>query len=225
MSGRAWLMLGGVAIVVVVAFVALALPRGDARPSVPPTASGGLIPAASVTAPPPSHDPSPSPDATSPSTSPPASTALPSAASTARPATAPPRTSAAPRLAYAAFLKRVNGDRATVDRLNANLSTAVQAQDPAAARPAAVAILDFTDQERDWLRDNPPADCYAAAHASAGAMLDAYAAAANGFITWADAGGGLAGLAALGDAVDLAQKAADALTAFGQALDATSCPA
>ena len=32
---------------------------------------------------------------------------------------------------------------------------------------AAVAILDFVDVERDWLREHPPAECYAAAHASA----------------------------------------------------------
>jgi hypothetical protein len=211
-------MLGGAAVVVVVALVALALPGGDARPSVPPSASGGLIPAASVTAPASTPGPSAAPTPTD------TSALISTLAATARPATAPPRTSAAPKLAYAAFLKRVNADRATVERLNANLSTAVQAQDPVAARPAAVAILDFLDQERDWLRDNPPADCYAAAHATAGAMLDAYGAAANGFITWADSGGGLNGLAALTDAVDLAQKAETALTAFGQALDATSCP-
>jgi hypothetical protein len=208
MSGRAWLMLGGAAVVVVVALVALALPRGDARPSAPPGASGGLIPTASVTASPPTATRSPSATATPPP----------------GPATPAPRTSAAPRLAYAAFLRRVNDDRATVDRLNANLSTAVQAQDPAATRPAAVAILDFADQERDWLRDNPPADCYAVAHQGAGAMLDAYATAADGFIKWADSGGGLAGLATLGDAVDLAQTAAGASTSFGQALDATRCP-
>jgi hypothetical protein len=212
LSGRVWLMLGGAAVVVVVALVALALPRGDARPSAPPSASGGLVPAESVTA--------PTSTAVAASIAP-----RPSGVATARPATAAPRTSTAPRLAYAAFLKRVNEDRTTVERLDANLSTAVQAQDPVAARPAAVAILDFVDQERDWLRDNPPADCYAAAHASAGAMLDAYATAADGFITWADAGGGLTGLAALTDAVDLAHKAADASTAFGRALDATRCPA
>lgn len=195
---------------VVVALVALALPRGNARPSPPPGASGGLIPAASVTAPPPTATPSPSASAT--------------ATPTPGPATPAPRTSAAPRLAYAAFLRRVNDDRATVDRLNAHLSTAVQAQDAAATRPAAVAILDFVDQERDWLRDNPPADCYAAAHQGAGAMLDAYGTAADAFIKWADTGGGLAGLAALGDAVDLAQTAAAASTAFGGTLDATRCP-
>jgi len=214
MSGRAWLMLGGAAVVVVVALIALALPRDDARPAAPPNASGGLVPAASVTAPPPGATPSatPSPNA--------------SATPTPRPsqATPAPRSSAASRLAYAAFLRRLNDDRATVDRLNANLSAAVQAQDPVATRPAAVAILDFVDRERDWLRDNPPADCYAGAHQAAGAMLDAYGTAAEAFIKWADAGGGLAGLAALGDAVDLAQTAAGVSTAFEQALDATRCP-
>jgi hypothetical protein len=216
-------MLGGAAVVVVVALAALALPRGEVRPSPGADPSGGLIPAASATAVPASSPAGPSSPAGSSSPAPP-SIAASARPATARPPTAAPRTSAAPRLAYAAFLKRVNDDRATVERLDATLSTAVQAQDPAAARPAAVAILDFVDRERDWLRNNPPADCYAAAHASAGAMLDAYGAAANGFIAWADAGGGLAGLAALADAVDLAQKAADASTAFGQALDATSCP-
>jgi hypothetical protein len=216
MSGRVWLMLGGAALVVVVALIALALPREEARPAAPPNASGGLIPAASVTAPPPGATPSATPS----------SSASASATGTATPpqATPAPRTSAAPRLAYAAFLRRLNDDRATVDRLNANLSAAVQAQDPVATRPAAVAILDFVDRERDWLRDNPPADCYAGAHQAAGAMLDAYGMAADAFVKWADTGGGLAGLAALGDAVDLAQTAAGASSEFGQALDATRCP-
>lgn len=119
----------------------------------------------------------------------------------------------------------MNADRATVQTLNGALSAAAQAQDPAAVRHAAVDILDFVDTERDWLRENPPADCYAAAHVSAGAMLDAYGAAADAFIAWAQTGGGLAGLGALGKAVDAAQVASDALTTFGQALEATTCPA
>ena len=88
-----------------------------------------------------------------------------------------------------------------------------------------MAILDFVDTERDWLREHPPADCYAAAHASAGAMLDAYGAAADAFIDWAETGGGFAGLGALGNAVDAAQTASTPLTTFGQALEATTCPA
>jgi hypothetical protein len=51
-------------------------------------------------------------------------------------------------------------------------------------------------------------------------MLEAYCTAADAFIKWADTGSGLAGLAALGDAVDLAQTAASASTAFGGTLDA-----
>jgi len=207
--------------VVLLALVALGLPRGDARPSTPPNASGGLVPAASATAPGSASDPSLTGTPTTTPTT--LATATPRPA-TPRPPTAPPRTSVAPPLAYAAFLRRVNSDRTTVERLNANLSAAVRAGDPRAARPAAVAILDFVDQERDWLRDNPPADCYAAAHAAAGAMLDAYGSAADGFIRWADTGGGLAGLAALGDAVELVQKATDASTAFAAAVDATRCP-
>ena len=138
--------------------------------------------------------------------------------------TAPPRASGPPRLAYAAFLARVNGDRATVNDLDAALSAAAERQDTDAVRHAAVGILDFVDGERDWLREHPPAECYAAAHAAANAMLEAYGAAADRFIGWADAGGGLAGLTALGRAVDAAQAAGDSLTSFGKVLDTTACP-
>jgi hypothetical protein len=162
-------------------------------------------------------------------TRPPAAVAsAPSAAVSTIPTIAPsldPASSGPPRLAYAAFLRRVNDDRATVGTLNGALSSAAQAQDPAAVRHAAVDILDFVDTERDWLRENPPADCYAAAHASAGAMLDAYAAAADAFIAWAQTGGGFGGLGALGKAVDTAQVASDALTTFGHALEVTTCQA
>ena len=116
------------------------------------------------------------------------------------------RASGDPRLAYAEFLLRVNDDRTTVQSLNNALSTAAQAQDLPAVRKAAVAILDFVVVEYDWLREHPPAECYAAAHASARAMLDAYSTAADMFVKWADTGGGLSGLAALGDALDAAQR-------------------
>ena len=196
---------------VVVALAALTLQGGTLQPSATPGGSGGLEPAATATA-------VPSDDAT-PTAS---SAAGPSA--TSRPATPPARTSEKPALAYAAFLKRVNDDRATVERLNQDLSPAVQSQDLEATRKASVAILDFVDGEHDWLRDHPPADCYAAAHAAAGAMLDAYGKAADAFIKWADSGGGLDGLVALGDAVQFAQDAADSLTAFSTTLDDTVCP-
>jgi hypothetical protein len=200
---------GGVAIVLVIAALAIARPGRAPLPSAQPTGSGGLIPAATSTAPP-SAVATDTPDPTAPR--------IPAA-------TVAPRATGDPRLAYAAFLIRVNDDRTTVQRLNAALSTAAQAQDPKAVRTAAVAILDFIDGERDWLRQHPPADCYAAAHVAAGAMLDAYGTAADAFIHWADTGGGLAGLAALGDALDAAQTASTALDAFGHSLETTTCPA
>jgi hypothetical protein len=205
--------------VVLVALLLVTGPGARPTPSGPPTGSGGLATAPTTTA-------RPSTPA-GPSTA--AATASPTAAPTATPSqaaaapTAPPRTTADPRLAYAEFLLRIEDDRSQVERLNRDLSTAAQAQDPVAVRKASVAILDFADGERDWLRDHPPAECYAPAHASANAMLDAYGLAADRFIRWADTGGGLAGLAALGDAVDAAERAGDALTAFGATLEATSC--
>jgi hypothetical protein len=217
MSTRRWVLLGGAVVVVLVAVLLVARPGGSSAPSAPPTGSGGLLPAATVTAGPsatPVATPSPSPSAAP--TSPPSPSRVP---------TAPPRATGDPRLAYAAFLLRINDDRSQVERLNQDLSTAAQAQDARAVRTASVAILGFVDGERDWLREHPPADCYAAAHGSANAMLDAYGTAADRFIHWADSGGGLAGLAALGDAVDAAQTASDALTTFGRTLEGTTCAA
>jgi hypothetical protein len=211
MSRPGWFVLGGAVVVVVVALAALTLPGGTPRPSATPGGSGGLEPAVTATAVPPA-DATPAASSSSRSSEKPAV------------ATAPPRTSEKPAVAYAAFLRRVNDDRATVERLNQDLSPAVQAQDVVATRTASVAILDFVDGEHDWLRDHPPADCYAAAHAAAGAMLDAYGKAADGFIKWADTGGRLDGLVALGDAVQFAQDAADSLTAFSTTLDDTVCP-
>ena len=196
-------------IVLVIAALAIARPGRAPVPSALPTGSGGLVPAATSTAPP-SAAATDTPD--------------PTAALTAA-ATVAPRATGNPRLAYAEFLLRVNDDRTTVQRLNAALSTAAQAQDQPAVRTAAVAILDFVDGERDWLREHPPAGCYAGAHAAAGAMLDAYGAAADAFIHWADTGGGLAGLAAFGDALDAAQTAGTALDAFSRTLETTTCPA
>src|SRR6478752_612121 len=218
MSRRWWILLGALAIAAVVLGAAWAgrgttsptPSRSPAAAASSPTANGSTIPTAT-----PSLDPTSSlePSAGTATTTP------------APVATRAPRASGPPRLAYAAFLRRVNDDRATVGTLNGALSTAAQAQDPAAVQRAAVDILYFVDTEHGWLRDNPPADCYAAAHASAGTMLDAYGAAADAFIAWAQTGGGFAGLGALGKAVDAAQTASDALTAFGHALEATTCPA
>ena len=140
------------------------------------------------------------------------------------PSKAPPRASGPPRLAWAKFLARLNEDRSTVDGLNAALTTAAQSQDTDAVKAASVDILDFVDAERDWLRDHPPADCYADAHGAAAAMLDAYGAAADRFIAWTTTGGGLGGLPALGDAVAAADAARAAFETFVAALEGTTCP-
>ena len=156
----------------------------------------------------PAVDPSPSPTAT--------------AKATAR-ATPKPRTTGDPRLAYAAFLLRANDDRSTVESLNRALAAAVDDQDRDAARAASVDILEFVDSERDWLREHPPAACYADAHDAADAMLDAYGTAADRFITWSKAKPGFDSLAALALAAQAADAAGEALAAFGRALEATTC--
>jgi len=205
----------------VVVVVLLAASRPRPGPATPPVGSGGLVPAATTTAPS-TIGPTAVPSAV-PSTAPTSrSTATPPAPPVP---TDPPRATGDPRLAYAEFLLRVNDDRATVEALNRDLATAAEAQDPVAVRVAAVAILDFVDGERDWLREHPPAECYAAAHGAANAMLEAYGLAADRFVTWAATGGGLDGLVALGEALDAAQDASDALTVFGRALEATTCQA
>ena len=227
MSTRRWLAIGGALVVVI--FVALAVSRQRAVPPTPPVGYGGLVPPATYTTPPTISPPATdravlqtaSPSPTLPATSP---TALPTA-SPASPAMTPPsHATGDPRAAFAEFLLRVNDDRTTVERLNRSLAGAAEAQDPDAVRLAAVAILDFVDAERDWLREHPPADCYADAHAAANAMLERYGTAADRFVTWASSDGGLAGLDALGEAIDAAQTASDALTTFGTVLGATRCP-
>ena len=220
MSRRWWVLLGSLAIAAVVLGAAWANRElSGARPLGSPVAIGtSPTPTTAFASAVVSPSPSPSSSATP--------TQVPDASQAPRPPTptTPPRASGPPRLAYAAFLNRINDDRSTVEILNAALSSAAQTQDPTAVRRSAVDILDFVDAERDWLRENPPAACYADAHASAGAMLDAYAAAADAFIAWAQSGGGIAGLGALGQAVDAAETAGDALTTFGKVLEATSCP-
>jgi hypothetical protein len=207
-----WLFLGAVMAVAAVALLVAALGRGN--------------PIAETAA-----SPSPVPATVSPATATPSvdSTATASANPSATPAAAvpskaPPRASGPPRLAWAAFLARLNEDRSTVEGLNAALTTAAQAQDPDAVKAASVDILDFVDTERDWLRDHPPADCYAAAHGAAAAMLDAYGAAADRFIDWTTTGGGLGGLPALGDAVAAGDSARAAFETFVAALESTTCP-
>ena len=169
----------------------------------------------------PTATPSPAGSATA---SPAAPEPTPEPAPTTAPATRPPRATGPPLLAWAEFLAHLNEARSTVEGLNGALTRAAEAQDADAVRAASVDILDFVDVERDWLRDHPPADCYAEAHGAASAMLDAYGTAAERFIDWSSSGGGLAGLPALGVAVEAAETARAAFTAFVAALEGTTCP-
>jgi hypothetical protein len=210
-----WLFVGAVMAIAAVALLVATFGRGN------PVAEIAESPS-----PPPSGRSSVSPGTTTSSVDPTATTsAVPSATPAApAPSKAPPRASGPPRLAWAEFLAHLNEDRSTVDGLNAALTTAAQAQDVGAVKAASVDILDFVDVERDWLRDHPPADCYAAAHGAAAAMLDAYGTAADRFIDWTTTGGGLGGLPALGAAVDAADTARAAFETFVSALEGTTCP-
>jgi hypothetical protein len=233
MAHPRWLLLG--AVLSVIGFALFAVTLGGRRPGSVAEASGSGDAAVGAA----TGSPAPTPDrasaaptltpVTSASTSPAAPTSPTASPATARPspvppATRPPRASGAPHVAWIEFLSHLNDDRSAVDGLNRALESAASAQDLEATRTAAVAILDFLDTERDWLQAHPPADCYADAHASAGAMLDAYANAAERFVDWTATRGGLAGLPALGVALDAAKAARDVFTSFGTILEGTTCP-
>lgn len=209
-----WLIAGAVVAVVAVALLAFTFGRGSSAglSDVSPSPSAASDPTPTAT---PLSTPTPTPSVVAPTPTPTPTTA---------PATTPPRATGPPLLAWAEFLARLNEDRSTVEGLNAALTTAAQAQDPDAVKAASVDILDFVDVERDWLRDHPPADCYAEAHGAAAAMLDAYGTAADRFIDWTTTGGGLGGLPALGDAVAAADTARAAFETFVAALEGTACP-
>ena len=55
-------------------------------------------------------------------------------------------------------------------------------------------------------------------------MLDAYATAAERFVDWTATRGGLAGLPALGVALEAANAAREAFASFGTILETTTCP-
>ena len=80
-----------------------------------------------------------------------------------------------------------------------------------------------TSSGTGWGAIRPPTATRRPTH-SAGAMLDAYGTAADRAIDWSATGGGIAGLGALGPALEAGQAAGDALTAFGHTLEATTMP-
>jgi len=214
------LLLGGLAILAL-ALAVLAASRSGAASSPSPSDSS-LAPSPSSTVEPtvePTRTPTPTPSATPTTTPTPESTATPTpeAARTAAPGTDP-------RLAYAEFALRLGDAAQEAQRLNADLRAAAEDLDTAAVQRTAIDILDFVDDERDWLRDHPPATCYADAHAAAGDMLAAYGAVAEAALAWTSAEGldAIAALADLGVAVEDATAQAQA---FARAFDAVDCRA
>jgi len=222
MTRSGWLLVGGIALVlVVVSAIWLGGGRGGDAVAIGPEPTATTADPTATIDPTATPEPTASPDPTATPTPAPTATTKP----TPDPApTDPPLAHGDPRALYAEFLLRVNDDRATVERLNRALTEAAGSQDVDGVRDAAVEILDFTDAERDWLREHPPAACYAKAHRAARAMVAAYGTTAERALDWAETGGGLAGLSALKAALDAADAAGDALTAFGQTLEATRCP-
>jgi hypothetical protein len=226
-SGRIALV-GGVAVIVVLAWVAVT------RLVAPASADDGAGPggASATTAPSPVVVASPEPSqAASPvplaSTGPSASLA-PVATPIATPRSTPtptkrPATTEDPRVAYAAFLARLDDDRRTATDLADQLVVAIEDGDRAAARSTAVDILQFADGEHDWLTAHPPADCYAAAHDAAGSMVEAYATVADRALDWVDAAPGLATLDALGKVIAAGSDARDAAATLAGSLEATTC--
>jgi hypothetical protein len=213
-----WLFVGAVMAIAAVALLVATFGRGG------PTGSTTARPSPSA----PNSDATATTGTSTPSALPSATastpTTTPEPAPSRAPVTTPPRASGPPLLAWAEFLAHLNEARSTVEGLNAALTRAAQAQDVDAVKAASIDILDFVDVERDWLREHPPADCYAEAHGTAAAMLDAYGTAADRFIDWTTSGGGLGGLPALGVAVDAAETARAAFASFVTALEGTTCP-
>lgn len=209
------LLLGGLAIVAL-ALAVLAASRSGAAPASPAPSGPSLAPSPSSTVKPsatPAAVPTPSPTPTP--TPEPTPTPTPEAARTAAPGTDP-------RLAFAEFALRLGDAAKEAQQLNADLRAAAEDLDTAAVERTAVDILDFVDNERDWLRDHPPVACYADAHEAAGEMLEAYGAVAEAALKWTGASGldAIAALADLGIAVEDATAEAQA---FAKAFDAVSC--
>ncbi|HEX6869273.1 MAG TPA: hypothetical protein VF119_10740, partial [Candidatus Limnocylindrales bacterium] len=128
-----------------------------------------------------------------------------------------------PRVAWVRFLAHLDGLRPEAAALTDALVSAADDGDRAGVRASAIDVLQLADRERDWLAANPPAACYADAHAAAGAMVEAYADVGERAITWAESEEGLDSLGALADLIAGAGAARDALADLAAALEAASC--
>ncbi len=144
-------------------------------------------------------------------------TPSPSPTPTAAPATADAR------LLFGEFQLRLADDGVEIQTLNQALTAAVESQDDGTTVDAAVAMLDFVDRERDWLRSHPPVECYVSAHAAAGDVLVAYALVADAAIAYANTRG-LDRLEAFGVVFDKVDSAGVAFATLQTALGDATCP-
>lgn len=203
----------GVAVVLIWAAVwrTVAPALADASPS--PTADAGATP-------PPSAATSLSPMQTSTPTPTPAPAATETPPPT--PVSVPPD-EVDPGVAWVAFLAHLDGLRPEAAALTDALISAADDGDRPGVRASAIDILQLADRERDWLGANPPAACYAEAHAAAGAMVEAYADIGERAIAWAESDDGLDALGALAELIAGAGVARDALADLATALEAATC--
>jgi hypothetical protein len=223
------LLIGGLAVGVLLIWVAVAVvlipavTRGDDIAAASPTPSAAAAPSPSLA---PTALPTVSPTLEPATTGP---TTEPTFAATPEPTDTPtrsphlPEPSGDPRLLYAEFLLRLDDARAEVAPLNTALVRAARVGNATGVKSAAVAILQFTDRERDWLLGHPPTACYANAHEAAGSMLEAYATVADRAIEWTTAETGLPALEALTRVLAATDEAQAALIELGEALESSTC--
>ena len=139
-------------------------------------------------------------------------------------------TTAAPGLRYAVFLGQMvaarEGIQTTLTELVAAGSGAGPAQTADQVRSSAESIAAIAADQRAWLEENPPADCYADAHHAAGAVVESLSDASTAAIGWADA----MDSPELGDPATAyaaftasAQRVLGDADGLGQELDAVTC--
>ena len=213
-----WLLLAALAIAAVGVWAVL---LGQILAPQPPSPSPAIADAPSAT---PSPSVAVTPSAESPSApssvgpSPPASPS-PDVATSPEP---PSGGEAEPLVGWLTFLDRMNGARTSAQALNGELRDAGEAQDVDAVRRTAADMADLVATERAWLSANPPADCYADAHAAADDLLASYGEVATQATRWADTSG-LAALSALADLYVAVEEAAAAAATAGQSLEGVGC--
>jgi hypothetical protein len=139
-------------------------------------------------------------------------------------ATSGPRATGDPRLAWAAFLAHLDDARQTAQQLSDDLRQTGESGDTAGVVKAAHDIQALATRERRWLKDHPPADCYADVHTATGDLIDAYDEVARLALVWTEATG-LGVFGALQDLAAAVQAAGAAATTVGDAAAATTCGA